>query len=166
MNRVTTVILSSLCLLSGCTYNTEREMSSGTLGPGQEAIRQVSGTAEKDYFLFGIIQVGDDSLQAAMNDAINSIPLAQGLIGAATDRSCTATPLWPLFHSCQTTISGMAIKYLNTANQVTSYSENTNKNKDTVISIDSDKRPAVKEQIYAEPSVWDPVSQKWVEPKN
>jgi len=102
--------LASL-FLSGCTYNTQMEMSSATLGQNQKAVGTVRGEADKNYVFFGIIQTGDDSLENAVRDALSkSSAPAQTISGAFAQRSCTFF-LGLLFWSCSTTVFGTAVQY-------------------------------------------------------
>ena len=111
MKFKTLFAVAAVLLCGGCTYNKGLVVSSADHGPNDKVVGVVRGNSEKDYFLFGLIQPGDDSLGAAFADAINksSVP-AQGLIDVFAEKYCTYY-LPPFFWSCGTSITGAAIQY-------------------------------------------------------
>ena len=115
MKFTTLFTIAAFFLGSGCTYNKGLVVSSADRGPNDRVVGIVRGQSEKN-FVFGVIQVGDDSLGAAMEDAISrsSVP-AQGLINVFAEKYCTYV-LYPIFWSCGTTITGAAIQYAELGN--------------------------------------------------
>ena len=111
MKITATFTVASTLLLSSCTYNHGLVISSADRGPNDKVVGIVRGQSEKDYFLFGLVQPGDDSLGAAFADAIekSSAP-AQGLIDVFAEKYCTYY-LPPIFWSCGTSLTGAAIQY-------------------------------------------------------
>jgi hypothetical protein len=110
-----TFAVVAVLLLLGCTYNKGLVVSSADRGPNDKVVGIVRGQSEKDY-LFGVFQSGDDSLGAAMEDAISrsSVP-AQGLINVFAEKYCTYI-FYPFFWICGTTVTGAAIQYAELGN--------------------------------------------------
>ena len=109
--------LLALGVLSGCTAHQPIAISSTSLGPEQETvIGVVQGRGSKFYFLFfaGVAPfgVGDDTFQAAFQNAVTKVK-ADSLVNIFADRRCTYTPhpLLPIFTSCETILTGTAIRY-------------------------------------------------------
>lgn len=103
------------CLtLTGCTHNIGSAMSSGTLGPNQKAVGVARGESTKNYIFGGLIQVGDDSLEAAVRNALSQSKIpAQTMIGVFSDKSCAN---FLVFWSCTTSVFGTAIQYTELGN--------------------------------------------------
>ncbi len=115
MKKSALLLLLAVLSLPACTYNKGLVVSSADRGPNDKVVGIVRGQSEKDY-LFGIFQTGDDSLGAAMEDAISrsSVP-AQGLINVFAEKYCTYI-FYPFFWSCGTTLTGAAIQYAELGN--------------------------------------------------
>jgi hypothetical protein len=109
------IVVATVFLFTGCTYNRDLVVSSADRGPNDKVVGLVRGHSEKSY-LFGVIQTGDDSLGAAMEDAISrsSVP-AQGIINVFAEKYCTYY-LYPLFWECGTSLTGAAIQYAELGN--------------------------------------------------
>ena len=108
------ILIAVAAAISGCTFNRGMVITPTTLGQKEKAVGLVTGDSEKDYFLFGIITYGDDSLRAALFDGLNSSKEpAQGINNAFAEKSCTWYPLIsPLFFwRCNTRVTGMAVQY-------------------------------------------------------
>lgn len=103
-------------LISGCTHYRPLGMSAGTMGINQKAVGVTRGEAERNYFLGGLLDSGDDSLEAAVRNALSqsSVP-AQGMINVFADRNCTYY-LATLWWACRTTVFGTAIQYSDLGN--------------------------------------------------
>jgi hypothetical protein len=101
-------------VLTGCTYNRGLVVSSADRGPNDKVVGIVSGQSEKDT-LFGLFQSGDDSLDAAMRDALSrsKVP-AQGLINVFAEKYCS---FYPFYSVCGTKLTGAAIQYSDLGNQ-------------------------------------------------
>jgi hypothetical protein len=89
-------------------------VSSADRGPNDKVVAIVSGQSEKDT-LFGLFQSGDDSLDAAMRDALShsKVP-AQGMVDVFAEKYCT---IFPFYVVCGTKLTGAAIQYAEMGNQ-------------------------------------------------
>lgn len=111
MRAKTVFIVATILLCGGCAYNKEMVITPSTLGPNEKVVGLVSGRSQKSY-LFGAFSWGDDSLKAALLDALShsKIP-AQGLNNVFAEKSCTYYPIPGLFWTCMTELTGAAIQF-------------------------------------------------------
>ncbi|MDE2491086.1 MAG: hypothetical protein KGM24_09570 [Elusimicrobia bacterium] len=102
--------LATMCL-AGCTYNRQMVITSAAHSSNDKVVGIVKGNSEKNYYLFGLFQSGDDSLGTAFADAVykSSTP-AQGLIDVFAEKYCTLY-FPPFYWTCGTSLTGAALQY-------------------------------------------------------
>lgn len=101
-----------LLSFSGCTYYMPAAVSSTSIGnKGEIPVKVVSGSSEA-YYWFAIGPFGDDSLQAALDDA-RSKGDGDTLANVFVDRKifCFLNCYLPIYSSIETRITGTLVKY-------------------------------------------------------
>jgi len=98
--------------LSGCIHYMPGAVSSTSIGSTYEIpVKTVTGTSSAEY-LFGFRQTGDDSLNAAIENAKSQAP-SDSIANIFVDRKITCIPFCclPIYKKVDTYIYGTLVKY-------------------------------------------------------
>ena len=104
------IILITCILLAGCTINRPLMISTTSVGPNEKPIGIVYEHVHQ-YHALGFIHWGDDSLERAFNEAVESIK-ADTLVNVFVDKECWF-PLIPIYLDCNLNLIGTAVRYEN-----------------------------------------------------
>lgn len=106
-----TLLLSLALGLTGCTHYLPAAVSSTSLGPKERPVGVVNGISSAYYFL-GIGPSGDDSLRAAVEDALSQ-GKADTMVNVFVDRQVMNFPFdfFPVFSLIRTSVYGTLVQY-------------------------------------------------------
>ena len=112
MMKNTALISVFALLLSGCAHYMPAAISSTSIGSKYEVpVKTVTGTSSA-YYVFGFGPTGDDSLNAAIEDAKSNAP-SDSIANVFVDRKLTCFPVcgFSVFTRIDTMIYGTLVKY-------------------------------------------------------
>jgi len=115
MKNVLLSVLSVL-FLTGCVHYMPAAVSSTSIGSKYETpVRTVTGSSSA-YYIFGIGPTGDDSLNAAIEDAKSNAP-SDSIANVFVDRKLICFPVcgFSIFTRIETMIYGTLVKYTDEA---------------------------------------------------
>lgn len=98
---------------SGCVHYMPAAVSSTSIGSKYEVpVRTVTGTSSA-YYVLGLGPTGDDSLNAAIEDAKSQAP-SDSIANVFVDRKLTCVPVcgFSLFKRIDTMVYGTLVKYM------------------------------------------------------
>ncbi len=106
------IIIGCVLFLPACVYHYPTAVSTTSLNGKYEKPLIVTNGESHAFYLFGIGPIGDDSLQAAIEDAQGDAP-ADTMINVFIDRKATYFPFryFPIITRISTSVYGTLIKY-------------------------------------------------------
>ena len=111
MKKMLTAALA-LALTSGCVYYKPFCVSSTSMGPENETPVRVTTGESTAFYIFGLGPIGNNSLEAAVEDALGDAP-ADSMVNVFADQSLMVFPhpAIPIIKRFQTTVFGTLVKY-------------------------------------------------------